>query len=96
MLEDTFIEKEEAKLILVSNASVHVRRRQVAGSWHLFETPTEKRRVVRTVEHQVHAHSYQHELEIFYYALKDAEEMLEHPHVIVPTIHGLQMRLDKA
>jgi len=83
VLEDTFVEREGVELTLVSDASVHVWRRQVARSWHLFETPTEKRRVVRTVEHQVHAHSYRHELEIFYYALKDAKEMLEHPHVIV-------------
>ena len=38
---------------------------------------------MQTVEHQVHAHSYQHELEMFYYTLKYAEEMPEHPHVIV-------------
>ena len=83
MPEDTFVVREWVELTLVSDASVHVRRRQAAGSWHLFETPTEKRRAVRTVEHQVHAHYYQHELEIVYYARKDIEKMLEHPHLIV-------------
>ena len=38
---------------------------------------------MRTVEHQIYAYSYIHELGIFYSALKDVDEMLEHPHVIV-------------
>jgi len=67
-----FIEREGTELTLVSDASVHLGRRQVVGSWHLFERPTEKRRVVQTVEHQVYGHSYIYELEIFHFALKDA------------------------
>ena len=38
--------------------------------------------MVRTVEHQVHTHSYRHELEMFYFALRDADDILENPHVI--------------
>jgi len=33
VLEDTFIEREDTELTLVSDASVHVGRRQVLWSW---------------------------------------------------------------
>ena len=81
VLEDTFIEREGAELTLGSDVSDHVERRQVAGSWHLFEKPTEKGEFYE--EHQVHARPYRHEIEIFYFALKYAEEMVDHPHLII-------------
>ena len=46
----------------------------------IFETQSAKYKVVRSVEHQVHAHSYWHELEVFYYALKNADDTQAHPH----------------
>jgi len=46
VLNDTFIEREGVELNLIGDASVNIGKRQVAGSWHLFEKPTEKRRVV--------------------------------------------------
>ena len=46
MLNDTFIEREGVELTLVGDTSINIGNRQVAGSWHLFEKPTEKRRVV--------------------------------------------------
>jgi len=52
-------------------------------------------RVVWLVEHQIHAHSYRHELEIYHFALKVADGMLEYSHGIVNRIQGKYMLENK-
>jgi len=46
VIDDSFREQEEAKLFLVSDASVHVGRGKAAGPWQLFEMRSTKHRVV--------------------------------------------------
>ena len=83
VLADEFDETPIQLLNIVSDASVHVAAGKVAGAWHILEEHNKKRRVARSLEHQRHAHSYRHELETFYHALKDAEDRLIHPHNII-------------
>ena len=61
-VEDTFTERKGASLHLVSDASVHIVNGRATGAWRLFEKHDERRRVVRTLEHQPHAHSHRHEM----------------------------------
>jgi ribonuclease HI len=87
ILDDAFDETPGQLLHIVSDASVHTSVGRVTGAWHLFETRDAKRRVVRSFEHQVHAHSYRAELETFYHALKDADDLLQ-------TSHDITQRMD--
>ena len=54
----------------------------VAGAWQLYSTKGKKRRVATPLDKQEHSHSYRHEMETYYHALKDATEQLKHPHKI--------------
>ena len=80
--EDNYHEKEHERLDLVSDAAVHVKARKVVRAWQLFNERSNKRRVALPLEHQIHSHSFRHEIETFYHALKDAEERLMFPHHI--------------
>ncbi|KAL7532799.1 hypothetical protein ACHAXR_004902 [Thalassiosira sp. AJA248-18] len=87
VIKDTLQEGDDGtELNLVSDASVHVDDRKVADTWHLISGPQNKRRVVRPLEHQTHAHSYQHELETCYHGLKDATGVLQNQHTITQQI----------
>ncbi len=79
---DDFVEREGARLHIVSNASVHVAKGKVAGAWNMFKTHDARRRTATPLEHQRHAHSYRHEMETFYSALLDAETSLQFTHHI--------------
>jgi hypothetical protein len=48
---DVFVEHPNSRLNLVSDASVHVKDRKVAGAWHLLGKDVKRRCMVRTLEH---------------------------------------------
>ena len=76
------MEHPNSRLDLVSDASVHVKDRKVAGAWHLLGKDVKRRCMVRTLKHQRHSHSYRHELETYFHALADADAILKLPHRI--------------
>ena len=82
MNEVKYHEKEHDHLDLVSDAAVHVKARKVAGAWHLLNERSNKRGVALPLQHQLHSHSFRHEIETFYHALKDTNERLMYPHQI--------------
>ena len=82
ILSNNFDETPGQLLHIVSDASVHITAGRVTGAWHLFKTHNAKQRVVRSFKHHIYAHAYRSELETFYHALKDADNLLQSPHDI--------------
>ncbi|KAL7536722.1 hypothetical protein ACHAWF_007008 [Thalassiosira exigua] len=82
VLRDEFTETKGKAVHIVSDASVYIKDRKAAGAWHMFHAGEPQRRVAIPLEHHLFGHSYRSELETFYHALVDANNILQHPHTI--------------
>jgi ribonuclease HI len=83
IFDDTFVERKDENITIVSDCAVEVANGRAAGAWHIYHDKDARRRVARTIEHLKHAHSYRDEMTIMYHALADAETALRHPHKII-------------
>ena len=82
VLRDDYTETKGKAVHIVSDASVYIKDRKAAGAWHMFHVGEPQRRVAIPLEHHLFGHSYRSELETFYHALVDADNILQHPHTI--------------
>ena len=84
VISDDYVEQLNGMITLVSKVSIHIAKYQDPnpGACHVIITRDEKRWVAQPLKHQDHSHSYRHELEIFYLALRVADTKLQLPHQI--------------
>lgn len=85
VIQDDLTEEDNFRIInVVSDASVHVKKRKVAGAWSIVYRGEKKRRrlAVTKLEIHPHSHSYRAEMETMYHGLKDITSKLPSPHYV--------------
>ena len=67
VIVDEYIIQPDNKLIIISDAFVHIANDTAAGAWQMYKNGDRdnKRRVLQPLEYQDHSYSYQYELETF-------------------------------